>query len=54
MEWEIIKTEYVYGFCSEAVAPIIWGVTIVFTLKIVIQFLLVFKKKGHEKNKNNI
>ena len=49
MEYELIKTEYIWGFCSEAVAPIIWGITITVALKITFQIIFLFKKKKEKK-----
>ena len=46
---QIVEYKWIYGFCSEAVAPIIYGITITVALKIVFQIVFLFKKKKDEK-----
>ena len=38
-------TEWVYGVCQEAGAPLVIGVTVIVTLKIVFNFILALRRR---------
>ena len=50
IETSIIEYKWIYGFCSEAIAPIIYSVAVIITLKIGIQFFLVMRRKKVDKS----